>query len=135
MLRRLLGDEAFFKGLRVFYHRSRFTKVGTDDVRQAFEEASGRSLEVFFDQWIRGADLPSLSFDWRAQGQQVRLRFEQRGALFELPVTVTLSYRSGETENVVVPVVDRVTELTVPLKGPLRSVKANDDYAALARIR
>jgi hypothetical protein len=52
-----------------------------------------------------------------------------------LPVTVTLTYRSGERQDVVVPVTERTVELRVPAKGPLRSVKANDDYAALASIR
>ena len=42
MLRRLVGDEAFFGGLRRFYDTWRFKKAGTDDLRRAMEEASGR---------------------------------------------------------------------------------------------
>ena len=37
MLRRLSGDEAFFRGLRRFYRDSRFRKVGTEDFRLAME--------------------------------------------------------------------------------------------------
>ena len=33
MLRRLVGDDEFFRGLRRFYRESRFRKVGTDDLR------------------------------------------------------------------------------------------------------
>ncbi len=33
MLRRLVGDEAFFAGVRRYYKEHRFTKAGTDDLR------------------------------------------------------------------------------------------------------
>ena len=62
MLRRLVGDEAFFRGIRRFYVESRFTKVGTEDFRQAMEAESGRSLERFFERWIYGSTLPRLTF-------------------------------------------------------------------------
>ena len=44
MLRRLVGDEAFFAGLRQFYATWQFRKAGTDDFRVAMEKASGRDL-------------------------------------------------------------------------------------------
>ena len=33
MLRRLMGDEAFFRGLRRYYAENRFKKAGTDDLQ------------------------------------------------------------------------------------------------------
>ena len=60
MLRRLVGDEAFFRGLRRFYATSRFHKAGTDDFRAAMEAETGRSLERFFERWIYGSTLPQL---------------------------------------------------------------------------
>jgi hypothetical protein len=144
MLRRLVGDDAFFDGLRRFYATWRFKKAGTEDVRHAFEEASGRSLERFFDGWIHSTAIPELTFSYRTDdgaatgdeqpGAVGVLRFEQRGQIFDVPVTVTLKYSSGESENVIVKVTDQVTELRVPLHGPLRSAEVNQDFAALARI-
>src|SRR5262249_15012657 len=64
MLRRLVGDEAFFNGLRRFYQESRFKKVGTDDVRKAFEAQSGQSLERFFDRWILRAGIPQVTMTY-----------------------------------------------------------------------
>ena len=52
----------------------------------------------------------------------------------DVPVTVTLRYATGETQNVVVGVTDRVTEARVPLAGTLRDVDVNRDFEALARI-
>ena len=139
MLRRLVGDDAFFAGLRRFYHEWRFRKAGTDGLQLAFEIEAGRSLSRFFDRWIHEAALPNVRFSSRTErtggGEEVLLRFEQLSErLFELPVTVTLQYRSGEEETVVVPVIERVTERRLPARGRLRRVSVNRDRMALADI-
>ncbi len=143
MLRRLIGDEAFFRGLRQFYSTWRFKKAGSEDLRQALEATSGRSLERFFEGWVYGSSIPQLSFSYRVEpgessapgdGREVILRFEQPEPAFDLPVTVTLRYDSGRTEDVIVRVSEHETEHRVPLAGSLRSVEANRDHAAIARI-
>ena len=58
MLRRLLGDDEFFAGLRQFYSDWKFRKAGTDDFRAAMERASKRDLAPFFDAWIYGSAGP-----------------------------------------------------------------------------
>ena len=139
MLRRLIGDDAFFNGLRRFYNEMRFQKAGTDDLVRAFETEVGRSLEAFFERWIHETDLPEIDFSYRTEarlsGQQGEtdavLRFEQGAKLFEVPITVTLRYRSGDDESIVVPVVEQVTEVRVPIRGQLRDVEVNADRAAL----
>jgi aminopeptidase N len=134
MLRRLVGDEAFFAGLRGFYHDWRFRKAGTDDFRKSMELASGRTLERFFENWIFSDAIPTVEFSYKQSGDTVALRLEQRAAVMEFPVTVKLNYSSGESEELIVPIADRLTERTVPLRGQLRSIDVNDDYAALVRV-
>ena len=144
MLRRLIGDDKFFGGLRRFYEARRFQKAGTDDLQRAFEAETETSLERFFERWIHGAALPRLRFSYRVEqpaavpdaagGLEVILRFEQEREIFDVPVTVTLNYRSGASEDIVVPVTDEITELRVPLAGQLRGVDVNRDHAALAQI-
>ena len=53
MLRALVGDSAFFRGLRSYYLANRHSTALTDDLRRAVEGSSGRSLGWFFDQWLR----------------------------------------------------------------------------------
>ena len=142
MLRGLLGDDAFFRGLRRYYNAMRFRKAGTDDLRRAFEAEAGRSLERFFTRWIHESDLPSIGLSYgsepvagRGDGGAIVLRLEQRGKLFELPVTVTLRYRTGPDDTVLVRVADRVTEVRVATAGRrLRSVVANAGHDALVEI-
>ena len=142
MLRGLIGDDAFFRGLRRYYNAMRFRNAGAEDLRRAFEAETGRSLERFFTRWIHESDLPAIGLSYGAEqavrggdGAAVVLRFEQRGKLFELPITVTLRYRTGPDETVVVRVSDRVTEVRVPTRGrQFRNVVANAGADALVEI-
>ena len=66
--------------------------------------------------------------------KQVVVRFEQAGdQVFDIPVTVTLTYADGRTVNVVVPVTDVEVERTIPTEVRPR-VQVNRDSAALAEF-
>jgi len=131
MLRRFIGDEAFFTGVRAFYADHRYRKAGTDDLRTAMEAASGRTLGRFFDRWILDVGLPRVRFTTSTIAGAVIVRYEQTGDVFDVPVTATLQYTDGRTEDVVVLVTEASGEQRVPLSGPLRSVDFNRDDAAL----
>jgi hypothetical protein len=135
MLRRLVGDEAFFNGIRRFYYERKFDKAGTDDLRQAFEKETGRSFERFFEQWIHGAALPRLRYGSQVDQGGLTMKFTQMtDVLFDVPVTVTLNYTDGRTSDVVVAVTDREVVHKIPLDGTLRNVEVNKDSAALAQF-
>jgi aminopeptidase N len=138
MLRRLVGDEDFFKGLRRFYADWRYRKAGTDDFRMAMEAESGRSLERFFERWIYGSTLPSMKMSTRvengSEGPHLLVRVEQEGEIFDLPLPLTLDFTDRPSQNVIVAVTDRVAEARIPLAGNLRSVDFNRDDGALVEI-
>lgn len=138
MLRRLVGDDQFFWGLRRFYAEWRFKKAGTDDFRAAMEAATGRDLTAFFDAWIHGANIPRLAFSQRPiDASNLLVRFEHQDDVAPTPVTVSVTYTNGDVEEVVVPVTDKVVEHTIQLKpnaGAVRRVEVNEDHGALAEI-
>ena len=118
MLRRLVGDDTFFFGVRRFYSEWRFKKAGTDDFRVAMEAATGRDLGPFFEAWIFGVTIPRVAFSYRSpDANSIVVKFEHRGEVAPVPITVTVTYTSGETESVVVPVTERVVERTLPRQG------------------
>src|SRR6185436_4521552 len=127
MLRRLVGDRPFYDGIRRFYTEWRFRKAGSDDFRQAMETATGRDLSRFFETWVYGSAIPRVKFGYQLTSDGARLRFEQRGEPVDIPLMVTIAYVSGETEDVLVTLDNAVTERTVPLKGPVRSITPNAD--------
>lgn len=53
-LRRVLGDDAFWRGLRAFTQAHAGGTVESADLRRAFESASSRDLEPLFAEWVYG---------------------------------------------------------------------------------
>ncbi len=52
MLRREIGDESFWRGLRTLVSRYRSRYAGWKDVEQVFADTAGRELRWFFAQWV-----------------------------------------------------------------------------------
>lgn len=134
MLRRLMGDERFFAGLRDFYATWRYSKAGTDDFRLTMEKAGGQPLERFFERWIHGAAIPTVRFSSRTEGGVLHVRFDQRGDVFDIPITVTILYADGASQNVVIKVAAATVEEAIPLKGAVRAVEVNKDGGSLAEV-
>jgi len=135
MLRRLVGDDDFFEGLRRFYEDRRFQKAGTDDLERAMEAVTGRMLDRFFERWIYGTDIPRVSYRVTIGDGQVVVRFQQPAdKVFDLPVTVTLTYGDGRTQDVVVPLTEAEVERAIPTTGQVRRVQVNQDAAAIAEF-
>jgi hypothetical protein len=130
-LRRLVGDDAFFRGLRRFYLSCRFQRAGTPDLQRAFEAEAGIPLQRFFDRWIYGSSIPEVKVTTRtADGaplQDVVMRFEQIGEVFDVPVTVTLDYLNRAPVNVPIKLTEQITEVRIPLRGALRKIDINRD--------
>ena len=122
MLRRLVGDEAFFRGIREFYSEWRFRKAGTDDFRVAMTRASGQDLTAFFDAWIFRTVIPRLQVRHTVQGATAVVTIEQRAEVIPVPVSITLEYTNGATEHLTIPVTEKTVTRTLPLAGTLREL-------------
>ena len=52
MLRKQVGDELFSKSLKNYLTTNAHQPVSTEDLRIAFEESTGQSMDWFFDEWL-----------------------------------------------------------------------------------
>ena len=52
MLRKYVGDEAFFNSLNHYLKENEYQSVEIDDLRRSFEVITGEDLNWFFDQWF-----------------------------------------------------------------------------------
>ena len=103
MLRGLVGDDAWWRGIKLYVARNRDHVVETADFRSAMEEASGQDLHWFFDQWVFHGGHPELTASWRYEeaDKTLRLKVEQTQPvddltpLFRLPTTVEFGDESG----------------------------------------
>jgi hypothetical protein len=137
MLRRLIGDEAFDNGLRRYYRAHRFGKAGTGDLQAAFEAETPLRLGNFFDRWIVGAGIPRLrvSSEILDDGAAALIRVEQLAEVYDLPLTVTVSYADGQTEAVTVPVTAAKVEHRIPLKGRVRRIEPKDELTLATYVK
>jgi aminopeptidase N len=99
MLRGVMGTEKFWLGIREYYRRYRDLNASTDDFRQVMEQASGRDLTWFFDQWLKRPGMPRLAATWRynpaAKAIEVDIRQIQPGTPYRLPVEIGMTPPGG----------------------------------------
>ena len=128
MIRTLLGDELWWKAIRHYARTHTGQTVETNDFKQAIEDATGRSLEWFFDQWVYHGGHPEyeVSWKWSRKNQAVALEVKQVQAvdevtpLFRMPVEVAVTGEFGtETFSIQVDEAGETFYLPVPAK-PLR---------------
>ncbi|MFQ5608053.1 MAG: M1 family aminopeptidase, partial [Candidatus Zixiibacteriota bacterium] len=109
MLRSTLGDELWWKGINLYATRHRERTVETADFRQALEDASGRSLNAFFRQWIFRGGYPEFAVDWKwdAAQKMVKLNVAQTQEidsvtpLFTADAQILLSGDFGERSRTI----------------------------------
>ena len=63
-LRKMLGDDAFFRGLNRYLTRHYLSNVETNDLCEDMTDASGVNLHPWFDQWIYKPGHPVISWSW-----------------------------------------------------------------------
>ena len=68
MLRKELGDDIFFTAVRHYVKTNKGRNVVSEDFQRAVEDATGRSMTWFFDQWLHRAGNPDfkVSYSWEA---------------------------------------------------------------------
>lgn len=97
MLRKYLGDENFFAGLKYYLETNKFKNVEVHQLRLAFEEVSGEDLNWFFNQWYLDKGHPILNIDYRyeesSKMQYVTIKQEQdlnENPLYILPFDIDI---------------------------------------------
>lgn len=63
MLRTVLGDDVYFRGLRTFLEQHRYRQVTDRELQHTLEAVSGTSLETYFTDWVRSNALADLALD------------------------------------------------------------------------
>ena len=101
MLRRAMGDDAFWAGIRTYYQRYRNANATTADFRKVMEEASGLQLEAFFEQWLARAGSPVVEGSWTYDAGAGKVRVEvsqtQAGPAYRLPLELEID---GKVESI-----------------------------------
>jgi aminopeptidase N len=114
MLRREVGDQSFWKGIRQYYAMYKNSNALTSDFERIMEEASAKDLSWFFKQWIYRGGHPKISGTWHydegAKTVTIELKQDQSIGLFRFPLDMAIG---SEIKTVVV---DKKTQIfTFPM--------------------
>jgi aminopeptidase N len=134
MLRSELGDEKFFRGIRIYYEAHKNSIADTEDLRGAFEKASGQDLKEFFARWVYGTGHPryELSWEWNADTQKVRLVLRQLQTEPAFPNALPLDLiTSSGTRRIVLKPTGKQTIEEVKLNEAPSSVSIDPDNTVL----
>jgi len=77
MLRGVMGDSAFFTGLRLYGQNFAYGNALTDDFRQVMESVYGQSLVWFFNEWITSPGFPHYRWGWDQVGDTLWITLRQ----------------------------------------------------------
>jgi hypothetical protein len=100
MLRRLVGEDAFWGALRDVYRDRLYRPTSWDDFRQAFEKRSGTVLVDFFEQWVHRRGAPRIRLEGvrkepLGDGWSVTGRLEQEKPFFSTDFELALETEGG----------------------------------------
>lgn len=105
MLRKYVGDDAFFASLKVYLEKNKFKTAEAHDLRLAFEEVTGEDLNWFFNQWYYAKGHPELNIKktYDASTKKLTLEITQQqdfkvAPLYKLPVYIDI-YVGGKKER------------------------------------
>jgi aminopeptidase N len=107
MLRLVLGDEMFWRGIRHYVDLNQYQCVTTDEFQHAMEDVADQDLRWFFDEWVVRAGYPafnvSAAFD--SASSQIHLELHQTQQVdsltpfYRMPVIVEVSTGSGSVQH------------------------------------
>ncbi|MEO7454050.1 MAG: M1 family metallopeptidase [Fimbriimonadales bacterium] len=126
MLRRHVGDKAFFEGIKLYLTRFRHTPVETDDFRQCISETSGKDLENWFDQWVFRPGHLIMETSWTHAGGKIELTIKQAQAtgLYEFDTVVEITSGTSKTRR---PIHVSAAETIVSIDAPMKPDKVTVD--------
>lgn len=129
MLRRKLGENHFWKGMRSFFKQYKNSNVLTADFKKTMEEVSGMNLSLFFKQWLTQPGQPQLKGSWTYKESDNQLKVtlmksSPPNTAYIFPVDVGI-YRNDKKEPEIATVLMDSTAktLTMDLSVPPDSLK------------
>lgn len=135
-LREEIGNDVFWKAINTYLNRHKFDNVETPDLKKVFEEASGKDLDIFFNQWVYGNKYPVLKVTqaYRQVSKELILTVSQTQtgneltpAVFQIPLDVEISMnKSKKSEKLLIK--DREQVFKIPVESKPFKVEFDKDY-------
>ena len=136
MLRKYVGDDAFFTSLNTYLNRYQFKAAEAHQLRLVFEEVTGKDLNWFFNQWYFGANHPNLaiSYDYNMLRKTVTINVLQLQAeKFKFPLSIAI-FEAGKRRVEKVFIENKDASFTFNFQEQPTLIQINEDGVLLCEI-
>lgn len=125
MLRKELGDELFFKGIKAYYEIFRYSNASTYDFQSIMSQISGKNLDTFFEQWLYKTGHPIIKTNYIYFNNKIRMmvtQTQETATIFEFPLDIEIIHPNGTSEIKTVRITDKITALEIETTGDVKQL-------------
>lgn len=120
-LRRMVGDELFYRSLRKFYADKIWQHAGWKDIQNTFEGVCGKDLTWFFDQWVNREGAPFLELgktgtEKTDDGWVTRAEIIQENPPYQFPLPIQIGL-DNESSMTIVDIKEQVNVVSIKTKS------------------
>jgi tetratricopeptide (TPR) repeat protein len=134
MLRSVVGDANFKKGLHDFMDKYSWQSANTEDFRKVMEQVSGQELRYFFLQWLNSSGSPEFKLEYTVlrtqKGFRIVGKVNQDLDTFRMPVDLRIE-TEGNPEDKRVEVTGTSSEFSIDTFGKPRKVTIDPNHVLL----
>jgi aminopeptidase N len=137
MLRNLMGEANFKKGIQSYYAKFYISSATTNDFRIEMEKASGMDLKIFFKQWLYQPIIPKIQVKWAFDSVQKKLKINieqiQKGdVIFNMPLEIAYFKKGSNTPSILKMNLDKKQNLQIfNMKEAPEKVEADPHHVLL----
>jgi tetratricopeptide (TPR) repeat protein len=134
MLRNVVGDENFKKGMKAFLDTYSWKSVSSEDFRKTMEQASNQELRYFFIQWLESSGSPEFKLEYTVfrtqKGFRVVGKINQDLDTFRMPVDLRIE-TEGNPEDKKIEVTGTSSEFSVDTFGKPKKLTLDPNHVLL----
>jgi len=137
MLARRIGTDTLWRSLKRLYKQHLGKPAGWADIQRTIEQESGRSLDRFFQDWVRGSGVPDIRIDeavYDPRTMRLTITTLQKGPhLFDLTLPIRLVFKDGTLDETIR--INRAAQVSVirSLAAP-EMIEVDPDFLVMRKI-
>ncbi|WP_456376136.1 M1 family metallopeptidase [Lutibacter sp.] len=124
MLRKKIGDELFWKGIRTYYNNYKLSNASSNDFKNVMAKVSGKNLDVFFTQWLQKSGHPILKTSWIYNKNKIRIIVTQtQETVFQFPLDVEIIHKDGTSEVKTIQITTKNEPFVIDTNSDVKTLK------------
>ena len=136
MLRGVVGTKTFWEGIQSYYKQYKDLNVTTDDFKRVMEEASGKDLTVFFEQWLYKPGILKLAGSWKYGKQKGEIlinlnQVQTDGSMFEIPLEIGIDFGNKPQQLELIQIKEKSNSFKIKVEEEPKNIHLDPNYWVL----